>query len=305
MDHPLRSEENKSLRREIYQLLSNGFSIPWQSNIIFVCGGSEPGNMRKLFQANFDTLLPGYQFFEPEFAMRKYWTMGDDEPFDITTFEELIGELSHSIVIFPEAAGSLAETGYFSAKPELAKKILLVLNKEHLTKDSFISIGPAKKIADASTFQPNIEMDYVNPEFPRVSQRILDRAPLHSNRRALKINPFSEMKGFELFSIIQCLVSILGIATVEDIEFFLRGLFSGTIAPSKVKQIISILIGSKRLVEAGGNFGHLRVAQEQELVLKIKDGAKTTRDVLMLDISTAYVGADPDFLALFGGGDAG
>lgn len=98
------------------------------------------------------------------------------------------------------------------------------------------------------------------------------------------------------------MVSILGIATVEDIEFFLRGLFSGTIAPSKVKQIVSILVGSKRLIEAG-IYGHVRVDQQQELVLQIKDGARKARDVLLLNISTAYIGADPDFVALLGGKD--
>ncbi|MEX0970383.1 MAG: hypothetical protein WD046_08080 [Paracoccaceae bacterium] len=119
--------------------------------------------------------------------MRKYWTLGDNKPFDITTFEELIGKLSHSIVIFPEAPGSLAETGYFSAIPEIAAKILLVINVAHLTKDSFISIGPAKKIADVSIFQPNIQFDYKNPAFNLVSQRLIDRAPLHPTRRALQI----------------------------------------------------------------------------------------------------------------------
>lgn len=122
MDHPLRSDDHKSLRRRLYKLISNGFTIPRQSNIVFVCGGSEPHHMRRQFQDKFDTILPNHEFFEPEFAMRKYWTLGDSEPFDITTFEELIGNLSHSIVIFPEAAGSLAETGYFSARPEIAKK---------------------------------------------------------------------------------------------------------------------------------------------------------------------------------------
>lgn len=303
MEHPLRSDENKSLRRDLYVLLGNGFSIPRQSNIIFVCGGNEPTHMRKRFQDVFHTLLSGYQFFEPEFAMRKYWTLGDDEPFDIATFEELIGELSHSIVIFPEAPGSLAETGYFSAKQELAKKIILVLNKDHLKKDSFISIGPAKRIADVSTFQPNIEMDYNNPDFNRISQRIFDRAPLQLNRASVKIRPFSEMKSFELFAIIQCLVSLLGVATVEDIEFFLRGLFDGNIAPSKVKQIVSILVGSKRLIDVG-DYGHLRVSNGESLVTKVKDGAKTKLNELSLKFSTAYIDADPDFLALLGGGDA-
>lgn len=299
MDHPLRSDDHKSLRKRIYDLFKNGFTIPRQSNIVFVCGGSELTDMRRRFQSEFDALLPGYEFFEPEFAMRKYWTLGDNEPFDITTFEELIGKLSHSIVIFPEAPGSLAETGYFSAIPEIAAKILLVINAAHLRKDSFISIGPAKKIADVSIFQPNIQFDYDNPAFNLVSQRLIDRAPLHATRRALQIKTFAEMDSFELFSIVQMLVSILGIATVEDIESVLTGLFSGHIAPSKTKQIVSILVGSGRLVEVG-DYGHLKPSGKENLILKIKDGAKTDRDVLMLDISTVYLGADPEFLALVG-----
>ncbi len=297
MDHPLRSDDHKSLRKGLYRLVSNGFSIPRQSNIVFVCGGSEPHHMRRRFQEEFEALLPGYEFFEPEFAMRKYWTLGDSEPFDITTFEELIGNLSHSIIIFPEAAGSLAETGYFSARPDIAKKILLAINSPHLTNDSFISIGPAKKIADVSVFQPNIQFDYDDPNFNLISQRLLDRAPLHSTRRALKIMAFSDMDSFELFAIIQSMVALLGIGTVDDIEFFLRGVFSGHIGPSKVKQIVSILVGSGRLVEIG-DYGHLKVSNEDNLILQIKDGAKTEHDVLKVELSAVYLAADPDFRSL-------
>jgi hypothetical protein len=299
MDHPLRSDEYKSLRRKVYDLLSKGFTIPRQSNVVFVCGGSKPHHMRRLFQSKFEALLPGYEFFEPEFAMRKYWTLGDSEPFDITTFEELIGSLSHSIVIFPEAAGSLAETGYFSAKPEIARKVLLAIDATHLTTDSFISIGPAKKIADVSIFQPNIQFDYNNPNFNLISQRLLDRAPLHPTRRALRIRAFSEMESFELFAIIQSTVALLTIATVEDIEFFLRGLFSGRIGPSKTKQIVSILVGSGRLIEIG-SYGHLKVSDENSLILQIKDGAKTERDVLKVDLAAVYLRADEDFRSLLG-----
>lgn len=297
MDHPLRSDEHKSLRRKLYKLVSNGFTIPRQSNIVFVCGGSEPHHMRRRFQEEFNEILPGYEFFEPEFAMRKYWTLGDSEPFDITTFEELIGNLSNSIVIFPEAAGSLAETGYFSARPDIARKILLAINSVHLATDSFLSIGPAKKIADVSVFQPNFQFDYNNPNFKLISQRILDRAPLHPTRRALKIKPFAEMSSFELFAIIQCLVALLGVATVEDIEFFLRGVFTGHIGTSKTKQIVSILVGSGRLVEIGG-YGHLKVSDEENLVLQIKDGAVTERDVLKVDFSAIYLVADHEFRSL-------
>lgn len=297
MDHPLRSENNASLRREIHELFRNGFSIPRQSDIVFVCGGNEEGDMRKKFQAVFDELMAGYQFFEPEFAMQTYLTLGDNVPFDIATFEEMIGELSHSIIIFPEAPGSLAETGYFSAVEAIANKVLLVLDSAHLKKDSFISIGPAQRIDAVSIFKPYIEMDYVAPDFARIAERVQGRAPLHPYRRGLTPSTFGNLTSFELFGVIQYLVSILRIATVDDIEFFLRGLFSSQISPSKVKQIVSILVGSSRLVRKG-EFGHLMVCEQRDLVLKVKDGAKTTHDVLMLDISTALLEVDQDFLAI-------
>jgi len=255
--------------------------------------------MRRRFQAEFEKLLPDFEFFEPEFAMRKYRTLGDSEPFDITTFEEMIGNLSHSIIIFPEAPGSLAETGYFSAIPEISRKIILVIDPSHLATDSFISIGPAKKIADTSIFQPNIPIDYSNPNFQLISQRLLDRAPPHSTRRTLKVENFADIHSFELFSLIQSLVSLLRVATVDDIEFFLRGLFSGNIKPSQVKQIVSILFGSGRLVEIGC-YGHLKVNDEKNLILKIKDGVKTERDVLRIKFAEVYVSADPDFRSLVG-----
>lgn len=299
MDHPLRSDDYKSLRKALYELFKNGFTIPRQSNIVFVCGGSKPTDMRRKFQDEFDELLPGYEFFEPEFAMLNYWTLGDDEPFDITTFEELIGKLSHSIVMFPEAPGSFAETGYFCSIEEIAKKTLLVIDSNHLKKDSFISIGPAKKIGDASVFHPNIQFDYKSPDFKLVSQRLLDRRPLHAKRRVLQIKAFAEMEIFDLFAIIQMLVSMLGIATVEDIEFMLNGMFTGHIARSKTKQIVSILIGSGRLVEVG-QYGHLKTSSTENLILEVKDGAKTKVDVLRVEFSTAYLSADPEFTALVG-----
>ncbi|MGM0743432.1 MAG: retron St85 family effector protein [Pseudomonadota bacterium] len=127
----------------------------------------------------------------------------------MSEFEELVGELSHAIVLFPEAPGSIAETGYFSARPDLARKIVLAVDRNRQRNDSFISLGPAKKIHDASRFQPNIEFDYDDPDFTIISNRIVERAPLHRTKKHLEIKAFSETPTFELFSIIQQLVSLL------------------------------------------------------------------------------------------------
>lgn len=297
MDHPLRSDECKSLRKILYNLVRNGLSIPRQSNIVFVCGGNEPHHMRRRFQNEFAELLPNHQFFEPEFAMEKYRTLGDAEPFDITNFEELIGRLSHSIVVFPEAVGSFAETGYFSARPDISRYTLLAIDSAHLETDSFISIGPAKKIADVSVFQPNIQLDYRNPNFNLISQRLNDRVPLHKTQRSFEIKRFSDISSFELFCLVQTLIDLLTIATMEDVEFFLRGLFNGIIETSKTKQIVSILVGSRRLIEIG-DYGHLKVSPEDKVILKVRDGFSREHDVLKLESSIIYLKADQDFRQL-------
>jgi hypothetical protein len=294
MEHPLRNEKYKALRKRVLDILREGFSIQRKSNIIFVCGGNDNNHMRRQFQAKFSSLLPTFEFFEPEFAMKSYFTLGDDIPFDISEFEELVGELSHSIVIFPEAPGSFAEVGYFSAIPKLARKIILAIDLNWQHSDSFISLGPAKKIADISIFQPNIQLDYKNPDFSLISQKIQERSPLKKTKESFSIKEFASTNTFELFSLIYQIVYFLKIANTGDIEFFMQALYRGHYNSSKIKKIISILVGSKRLTEIG-EYEHLRTDDKSPVFLSIKDGFRTTQDVLSLDISTAFLSADPEF----------
>lgn len=116
--------------------------------------------------------LPDFQIFLPESAMKNLFSGEVAEPFDIADFETLVGELSHAIVIFPEAPGSYAETGYFSAVQPLAKRSILVSDLKYQRDDSFISMGPAKKIGSLSLFQPIIQLDYAAPDFDVVTERI-------------------------------------------------------------------------------------------------------------------------------------
>lgn len=294
MDHPLRSEKLKPLRSRMVQFLKESYSIHRDSNIIFVCGGNETTHMRRQFQKQFSDLLPEFEFFEPEFAMKSYFSMGDSQQFSITEFEKWIGELAHTIVLFPEAPGSFAETGYFAAIPELVEKTILALDQSKLENDSFITLGPAKIFNDDSIFAANIQFDYKEPNFEMICNRIRDRKPLKKTRRSLKLSKFKDASIFELFALTYELVSFLRLATIDDIEFFLRALFNGNIAPSKVKKIVSILVGSKRLREVG-DFGHLSVSSDKTSFLQINDGRKTKHDVLNLELATALFQADPDF----------
>ena len=131
MDHPLRNNTNKVLRGRMVHLIKNGFNIINGSNIVFVCGGNKPTDMRSRFENAFEGLLADYEFFKPEFAMENYFSFGDTEPFDIADFETMVAELSLAIVVFPEAPGSFAELGYFSGQDALTAKTVLALDSNH------------------------------------------------------------------------------------------------------------------------------------------------------------------------------
>jgi hypothetical protein len=299
MDHPLRNEENKELRGRVVHLLKNGFSILRQSNIVFVCGGNERTHMRWRFERVFQKLLPDYEFFKPEFAMTNYFTMGDSEPFDIADFESLVGDLSLAIVLFPEAPGSFAELGYFSGQPDLASKVVLAMDANHQRSDSFISLGPATKIAKVSVFQPTIQLNYKRPDFRLVSTRIEDRAKLRERKRKFEPTNFADMSAFELFALVHKLVELLVIATGDDIESLLRGIFDSHLSPSEIKKIISILIGSGRLMEVG-DFGHLAVRDGKAHALVLQDGFKSNLLELKVEISSILFAAETAFTSVLG-----
>ena len=106
MDHPLIHEVNLNLRRRVIQLLRSAYSVKRKGNIVFACGGNDPGHMRTRFRDYCKEHHPEFEIFFPEFAMKDCFATGDEEQFDIADFEALIGELSHAIVLFPEAPGS-------------------------------------------------------------------------------------------------------------------------------------------------------------------------------------------------------
>ena len=263
---------------------------------MFVCGGNAEDSMRKRFKQYFDENLSDYEFFQPEFAMNNYFSDADVEQFDIADFEQLIGDLSHSIVLFPEAAGSFAETGYFSAIESLAKKTILALDSLRQDADSFISLGPAKKIQECSTFHPNIQIDYNIPDFATIAERIR-RYAVNGRKKSFSIAKFSDLSPFEQFALIREIVSLLTIATLDDIEYLLCGLFSAVISRSSVKKVTSILVGSNHLV-GFGVFGHYAINRNTKSVLEIRDGAVTAKEEIQLSLATAYLEAEPEFLAV-------
>lgn len=294
MDHPLVHEEHKGLRKRVVQFLKTAYSAPRRSNIVFVCGGNNEADMRIRFRSYCLENLTDYEIFFPEFAMKNYFSEEVEEPFDIADFEELVGEISSAIVVFPEAAGSFAETGYFSAIESIAKQTILVLDSQFQSVDSFISLGPARKIETLSHFHPLIQTSYDNPDFPAIVERI-QRVKLSGNRKTLVLGEFRELSTFELFLLTHEVVNVLSIATIEDILFVFRALFKAQISSVKIKQVTSVLVGSENLKRVG-QFGHYSSIIDKAPMLTVRRGKGDAFNEIRLGLTSVYAEADADFL---------
>lgn len=296
MDHPLITEGHSDLRRRMIQLLKTGYNVRRSSNIIFVCGGNEPSDLRPRFAEFCGAQFTDYEIFYPEFAIPTYFSGPIDEPFDIADFEKLVGELSHAIVVFPEAPGSFAETGYFSAVKPLSKKIVLVLNQEYQGTDSFLSMGPAKKIAEVSVFQSTVQLDYKDPNFNHVVDRIR-RVKVKKYKKALDIDQFNALAPYEVFCLVQRVVDLMTIATTDDLIHIIRALSLNRFSSVFFKKVVAIMIGSGYL-ESVGDYGHLFCVRSKMGLLDLRDGYRDKENALRLELAVSYQGGDPEFLAI-------
>ena len=128
-------------------------------------------------------------------------------------------------------------------------------------------------------------MDYSNPDFSLVSTRIAEHAKITKRKRKFQPEDFNDLTSFELFALIHRLVNLLIIATGEDIESLLRSMFKSNVTPSRIKKIISILVGSGRLYEVG-EFGHLTASKQRPFALTLVDGTKTILTEITIETSS-------------------
>ncbi len=296
MDHPLLSADQAALRRRLVHFLKTALSVQRSSNIIFLCGGTNSNDLRMTFKEYCQNHLQEYQIFLPEAAMTPLFSDDLQEPFDLTDFEVLVGRISLAIVLFPEAAGSYAETGYFSAIPALAQKCILVLDRKYQSDDSFLSLGPAKKISEQSIFHPNITLDYCQPDFETITTRLRSRK-LSKKRKSLQIDKFSDLSEYEIIVVLDMIVRLCKIATLSDINYLLAAIFKNRFSQSKIQKLLSILVGSNYLQEIGP-YGHFTSGNDKLSLAIVREGFKNDEQELRLSLTTICQKAEPDFVNL-------
>ena len=288
MEHPLILNENKSLRARLLDLLKTSFHLPKKSNIVFVCGGNQKHHLRIRFRKYYEKRVreKKYRILFPEQAFPSLAKNDSSEPFNLADFERLIAEVSHAIVIFPEAPGSFAETGYFSAVDNISERTILALNGKFETIPSFLSLGPAQKFATKSTFQPMIHLNYLWPDFNKVVQK-LDMRALSTHKKNLTIGKFSDLSAFHLFCLLHGIVDLLRVATLEDLEFFFNALFKARYSKQRVQQMLAILVGGNFLIQEG-DYGHYKLGHSEAKFLEIRKGHQRKLNELRLEFATIY-----------------
>ena len=203
--------------------------------------------MRTKFSLEFAELMPNFVYFTPESAMSTIAEDGLRRPMDIAQFEALIGELAHSIVIFPEAPGSFAETGYFALHPNLRSKSLLVLDTQYQGADGFINLGPARRFNDKSAYSPNLFMDYNNPLFSQIRDKILARTSITDRRRPLHLPSRGAIPIYDLFCVISALFSNLGNLAPNDVMTLAKSVTKRSLKKQMVFNVIAIMVGAGRI----------------------------------------------------------
>ena len=118
------------------------------SPAIFLCGGPvdssvpSPPSLREAFLRLHTT--PPFSEYKILLAeeLNAFFPQGSYK--DILSFESDIAQLSELIVLFSESFGSAAELGAFSMVPEIALRLLVVIDDRHYAIQSFITLGPVR-----------------------------------------------------------------------------------------------------------------------------------------------------------------
>ncbi|WP_303718619.1 hypothetical protein, partial [Brevundimonas naejangsanensis] len=116
-------------------------------------------------------------------------------------------------------------------------------------------------------------------------------------RKELTLGVFSDLTPYDLFCLLQKVVDLMGIATIDDILAILRSVYSGKIKPTRIKEMTSVLVGAKYL-ESIGEFGHYRLNAGRAVLMQARDSMKSVENQIRLDLATFYPTYSPEFLAI-------
>ena len=124
---------------------------------LFVCGGDVPDEAVPLRSLRHTFLvqqrIPQLRVALAEEVFRRLSRFS--QQYDLLAVESHIAFLTRTILLFSESPGSIAELGAFSVLKECARKLCIVLDREHAEPGSFIYDGLIAHMCNAVDDMPN------------------------------------------------------------------------------------------------------------------------------------------------------
>jgi hypothetical protein len=174
-------------------ILSGETLLKKESILVFTCGkkpsNENPGG-RDLLLKYAEKFLSNFYFFIAENffeALSKSDSGKDDIALsDLLKIEEKLTKYSDCIIIVLESSSAIAELGAFTIRSDLAEIVMVVNDTEFQDSESFISLGPLKRVDEKSKFRPVIytKLESISRSFADITER-LQKIKRGKNKRIL------------------------------------------------------------------------------------------------------------------------
>lgn len=130
--------------------------------LVFVCGGMKSGvlgaptSMREILLARAEESggageLGGVKVILAEVAVDY---LADSSFTNLLDLERYIAAIVHAVVLIVESPGSMCELGAFVMTPEIRKKLIVVMQSEHMPRSSFITSGAIRYLKEKEADAP-------------------------------------------------------------------------------------------------------------------------------------------------------
>jgi hypothetical protein len=240
-DHPASID---MLDRLVSVIKANPIFLVPSAQIIFVCGGPIGGSLtvRQQFLDWAAAELPNCKVFVAEEAARDLLSDEQSRPLNLSKFEKFLANVADCVIVFPESVGSWAETGYFSAEPDVRQKCLIA-NCFSEQRDSFLNLGPIHQIEQSSRYK-KVLIDFFRrpPDFSPIKQRLDTYA--RKTRRRLTIDTFADLRGVEQAAFILYLIGLFPSVDMRRILDIIGRIFRKW-PKDRIQHLLSLLISAK------------------------------------------------------------
>lgn len=144
--------------------------------LVFVCGGMKSGipaaptSMREILLTKAEAAgnpgeLGGVKVILAEAAVNY---LAESSFSNLLDLERYIAAVVHAVVLIVESPGSICELGAFVMTPEICKKLIVVMQSEHIPRSSFITSGAIKYFKEQEADAPVLGYHWVIDRDTRV-----------------------------------------------------------------------------------------------------------------------------------------